>query len=465
MASSAIRRPDESQTLEAVQFPRVSGFTIIRKVYDGSVSTVYKARQDRLGRTVALKLLPELPAPSDVHLQRFNRSAHVGAQVIDRNIPVLYETGTKDGFHYTISQYVRGWTLQDLIEHRKRLSERRSVLVAIQVAKALEALHAKRIYHRNLKPKNILVRLDGHTYLVGLGLAKCEAACFSKHLDAHTIGTPHFMAPELVRGKECNAQTDLYALGITMYVMATGVPPFPKGVPAAVMAQHVYKDAPSLTEIRPDFSPGYAALVSRLLAKRPEDRPGSARETINQLDRLLDGMTDQNGHIRSKALEVKSYYQPLKSRIAGDAAGFALGLGLVMLFGMAMIGVGYSFWPSERTSPIETPPIEKPAPVVEETETQAATPLTILPARRNLVAPEITRAYQRLRELEGVFRRDHARGIREWEAFLRHYPEAPADLRREAHESILTCRRLALEQAEGTRQRLEPNRADDQLDF
>lgn len=285
--SSASGLQSTSGSTPKLELPRVAGYTLVEMLNEGSVCTLYKARQERMGRTVALKLLAEWPPPREVTLERFNRSTYVLAQVVHPNLPVLYGTGTSDGFHYAALEFIAGRTLQDMLAERGKFSERRAAAIALQIARALAALQQKGIVHRNLKPRNVMVEPDGRVRLVGLGLAKCEAACFAKHLDEHTIGTPHFMAPEMIRGNCNDPRSDFYALGVTMYVMAAGHPPFERGVPAAVMAKHLYEQPQPLRALRPEISEAYEKLTMRLLKKSPDERMADPKDVVRRLEHLV----------------------------------------------------------------------------------------------------------------------------------------------------------------------------------
>ena len=284
---SAATPPPIVAPVEVAALPQVSGFTLLEKIYEGTVCTVFKARQDRLGRLVALKLLPEWPPPNDVALERFNRSVYVSSQVVHANLPVLFESGTRDGYHLVAQEFIPGRTLQKILDENGRVTEHRAILLGLQVAQALEALHARNIIHRNVKPKNLLIEPSGKVKLVGAGLAKLPGSVPSaKNLDERTLGTPHYMAPEMIRGCCTDARCDLYALGVTLYVLVTGKPLFGKGIPAAIMAKHLYEQPKPVRELAPDISPEFAELVTQLLIKCPKARISSAKEVVERLEKL-----------------------------------------------------------------------------------------------------------------------------------------------------------------------------------
>ncbi|MCZ7645808.1 MAG: serine/threonine protein kinase [Planctomycetota bacterium] len=419
---------------------------MLEKLYDGSVTTLYKAKQDRLGRLVALKTVREWPPPNNVILDRFNRATYVSAQVVHPNLAVLYETGTADGHHFAAHEFIQAQTLQELLAERTRVSERRAVWVGLQVARALGALHEKRVIHRNVKPKNILVEADGRVRLVGLGLAKVEAACFAKDIDAQTIGTPHYMAPEIIRGCCCDARSDLYSLGVTMYVMVTGRPPFAKGIPAAVMAKHLYEQPVPLREAAPDVSPEFVELVERLMAKCPHERLASAEKAAEILEQMA------RKHYRGKRRErwIPAWLRGLDAKDCARAAGVFFGtLALIAVLGMAAFGTWAFFFGERRAEPSAEVTSPVAAANDREPEQAAAVPAPEAPAADRALAE-----FRRLSDLDPVYRRDRWRGVREWEAYLRVFPELPAALRREAEAQVERYRRQ-----EQDRQDLRPMHA------
>lgn len=380
---------------------KVGGFTLLERVYDGSISSVFKARQDRLGRIVALKLVSEYPPPPDVILERFNRAAYVTAQAVHSNLPVLYESGTVDGYHYAALEYVAGQSTQELIYQRSRLSERRATHIGWQVARALAALHEKGIIHRNVKPKNILVDAAGKVCLVGLGLAKCDAACFSKHLDARTIGTPHFMAPEMIRGDCTDPRSDLYSLGATLFAMVTGRPPFDQGAPAAVMAKHLYEAPPSLRTLQPELSSDFVQLIERLMVKDPGQRLSSAREAADQLERLALRFAKER-----KEGPHSAPVQPVPSRLTTPSLLLIVLCAAVMLvFAVGATLCGVALW--RMSSPAQ--PVG-PAAQPERSDAELA-------------------AFEHLADRETLFASQPELGLNAWKDYLQRYPDAPAERR------------------------------------
>jgi serine/threonine protein kinase len=248
------------------------------------------ARQDRLGRMVAMKLVPEWPPPTDVSLERFNRAAYVCAHTPHPGLATLFDVGTRDGFYYATYTFLEGQTLQRHLGTVGQVDEGFAIKSAIYICRTLAALHGNNICHRNVKPKNLFLENNGNVRIIGLGLASCKTAFFSPHLDTHAIGTPHFMAPEMIKGACADPRSDLYSLGVTLYVMVAGRPPYDRGIPAVVMSRHLTDTPASLKELRPDLSSKFVGLIEGLMVKDPSKRIQSAAEAAA----LFEGLGKKN---------------------------------------------------------------------------------------------------------------------------------------------------------------------------
>lgn len=357
-----------------IKLPRLAGFTLLEPLHEGSCGLIYRARQDRLGRIVALKLLPEWPPPTDVALERFNRASYVNAQAPHPNLLTLYDTGTKDGFHFVSLEYVNGQTLQKHLSTVGTSDERFALHVSVHVLRALAALHARDICHRNLKPKNIFLETNGNVRLIGTGLASCKTAFFSPHLDARPIGTPHFMAPEMIRGCYADPRSDLYSLGITLYVMCTGRTPFEKGAPLAVMSRHLTDVPDSLGQARPGMSPDFVKFVDTLMAREPEHRYQSAKAALEMAEalsrrfvepqRLLPEMMQRPTGAPLPPLMVSARRRPLSDILRHPAA-----IALVSAVATVSVLAGMMALMSRYLSARQNPPAgAKPAPIVADAD-------------------------------------------------------------------------------------------------
>ena len=291
-----------------IKYPRISGYTVLDHLHEGSrYSSIFMARQDRLGRMVAMKLAPEWPPPTDVALERFNRAAYVCAHTPHPGLATLFDVGTRDGYYYATYTFLEGQTLQRHLGTVGHVDEAFAIKTAIYVCRTLAALHGNNICHRNVKPKNLFLENNGNLRMIGLGLASCKSAFFSPHLDAHAIGTPHFMAPEMIKGSCADSRSDLYSLGVTLYVMVAGRPPYDRGIPAVVMSRHLTDTPASLKELRPDLSSKFIGLIEGLMVKDPGRRIPSKAEAAA----LFEGLGKKNSSFWKIPPLLKSPAPPL----------------------------------------------------------------------------------------------------------------------------------------------------------
>ncbi|MCY3023420.1 MAG: serine/threonine-protein kinase [Planctomycetota bacterium] len=411
--------------------PRVAGFTMLELIHDGSCGSIYRARQDRLGRIVALKILPEWPPPTDVALERFNRASYVYAQVSHPNLLTLYDTGTVDGFHFASLEYVTGQTLQQHLAEVGASDERFATRLATQVLRALAALHARDICHRNLKPKNILLETNGGVRVIGLGLASCQTAFFSPHLDSRPIGTPHFMAPEMIRGCYADPRSDLYSLGVTLYVATTGQTPFEKGSPLAVMSRHLTEAAVPLAKCRPDLSEEFVSFVETLMAREPEHRFQSAKAAFEVAEALekrqVPGAPDVPRMLPSSASRAfavgsqeagrrRGRLAPLRRALVVALASAAATALLVFVL-LHVVTWFAGFKPAAAPAPGKAPAAATPSGPVTVDGAEAA-------------------EFTRLLEMEDAFRAAPAAGADAWAAYLSKFPDAPSGKRKIARKML-----------------------------
>jgi serine/threonine protein kinase len=253
---------------------------------------VYKARDTRLDRTVAVKILPsahpELKA-------RFDREAKAIAALTHPHICTLYDVGHQDGTDYLVMEYLEGQTLADRLE-RGPLNLDNALTIAIEIADALDNAHRAGITHRDLKPASIMLTKTG-AKLVDFGLAKLRGPSAPLSMSGMTrlatadgtiLGTVHYMAPEQVEGKEADARSDIWALGVVVYEMTTGRRPFDGDSAASVIGAILKDTPPSITSRQPHAPPLVDHIVVRCLRKEPDDRWQSARDVKFELESVRD---------------------------------------------------------------------------------------------------------------------------------------------------------------------------------
>jgi serine/threonine-protein kinase len=255
-------------------------YRVVREIGRGGMGVVYEARDEKLQRTVAVKVLSarEIDEPTR---RRFLREARAAAALNHPNIVAVYDAGESNGVPYLVMEHVRGRSLRE--DPPDSLDE--AIDVARQVCDALEHAHARGVVHRDLKPGNVLVRRDGgrtDIKLTDMGIALIRDTARMTRTGAIS-GTPHYMAPEQALGRDVDGRADLYALGVMLYAWAAGRLPFEGTDALAVVSQHIHVPAVSPRRHRPDLSAELEAIVLRLLAKDPDARFAGAAELRSAL--------------------------------------------------------------------------------------------------------------------------------------------------------------------------------------
>src|SRR5664279_3964331 len=251
-----------------------AGYEVERVVGAGGMGILYRARQVRLDRPVALKLVePEL-ARDPVIRERLRREARTVAALEHPNVAPLYEAGEEGGTVYIVTRWVEGTDLGTLILSESPLEPGRAARSAAQIAAALEVAHEKGLVHRDVKPSNVILTAEDHVYLTDFGLAKRAGTAAGLTGVDQMLGTVDYVAPEQIEGSEPDERGDVYSLGCVLFEMIMGDAPFAgqKGGMAKMWAQ-VNADPPSVRERRPDVSPALEELVRREMARRPRHVP------------------------------------------------------------------------------------------------------------------------------------------------------------------------------------------------
>jgi serine/threonine protein kinase len=262
-----------------------AGYEVESVVGTGGIGILYRARQVRLDRPVALKLVEPDLARDPVIRERLRREARTVAALEHPNVAPLYEAGEEGGTVYIVTRWVEGTDLATLIVGESPLEPGRAARIAAQIAAALEVAHEKGLVHRDVKPSNVIVTNEDHVYLTDLGLAKrAETAPGLTAVD-QMLGTVDYVGPELIEGSEPDARSDVYSLGCVLYEMLTGEPPFAqhKGGMAKMWA-HVNAEPPPVSERRRDVPPALEDVMRRAMAKAPESRPTAAAFRADVLD-------------------------------------------------------------------------------------------------------------------------------------------------------------------------------------
>jgi Tol biopolymer transport system component len=265
-------------------------YRIIERVAAGGMGIVFRAQDLRLGRNVALKLLPPVRAVDARSRERFRREALLLARLNHPHIATIYDIDSQDQLHFIVMELVAGATLAEQLKHGP-LSEGTLLSVGEQIASALEAAHEARVVHRDLKPSNIIVTSREQVKVLDFGLATLVASGSESTLEevtetGHVVGTLPYMAPEQIYGEPADPRTDLYALGAVLYEMATGRKPFPQ-IDRSRLTHAILHDTPPLPHsLRTDISSGTESVILRALEKDQTRRYQSARELHADLQHL-----------------------------------------------------------------------------------------------------------------------------------------------------------------------------------
>jgi hypothetical protein len=258
---------------------RLGEFVIEALAGRGGMGVVYRARQLRPERTVALKVIaPEL-AQDPTFRARFERESEIAAQIEHPNVIPVYAVDDDAGVLYIAMRFVEGTDLRAILAHGGRLDPRRAATIADQVAQALDAAHARGLVHRDVKPSNVLIATGGareHAYLTDFGLARSAADGQSLTATGGLVGTIDYVAPEQVRGERVDARTDVYSLGCMLFEALTGSVPFPLPTDIAKLYAHSSQPPPSARERLPELAPALDEVLARAMAKDPADRYLSA---------------------------------------------------------------------------------------------------------------------------------------------------------------------------------------------
>lgn len=278
--------------------PQLENYRILGQIGKGAMGAVYKALQLSLNRTVALKILPPNLATDKNYIARFLQEAKVVAKLNHENIIYVIDVGESQGVYYYAMEFVEGKTVKRMVEENGPLDKVQVVDISIQAARALECAYSHGIVHRDIKPANIMVTPEGVVKLCDFGLAR-QLDIDMRGVTSTIAGTPYYISPEQIRNDPLDTRTDIYALGGTMYFMATGNVPFTGRSPAIVMTKHLY-EKPTPLHMRNRAVPRQLEMIIlKCLQKRPEDRFQSPTELLNALTHFRRGKKP-SGRIRPR---------------------------------------------------------------------------------------------------------------------------------------------------------------------
>jgi eukaryotic-like serine/threonine-protein kinase len=276
---------------------RIGNCRIVEEVASGGMAVVYRAIQDPLGRTVAIKALKSSAANEENVVTRFEREAKSLANLQHENIIHVYDFHRERGALFIVMEYVQGIDLYDLLEKCGRLPYDVAAIIAMQVARALDYVHYRSIVHRDIKPANVMLSRAGGVKVMDFGIARDTS--FGDLTEAGTgIGTPAYMSPEQVLGDKLDARSDIFSLGVVLYQMVTGKKPFVEDEKRSAMHKIRLEKHVSVRKLNPEIPRELERIIDRCLEKQPRDRWRSAQHITLALERFLAKHIEMNHHAR-----------------------------------------------------------------------------------------------------------------------------------------------------------------------
>ncbi len=259
-------------------------YEILEKIGTGGMSDVYKAKDHKLYRPVAVKVLKQEFSENTNFVAKFRSEAQAAAGLMHSNIVNVYDVGEEDDIYYIVMELVEGITLKKYIEKKARLSVKEAVSIAIQVSMGIEAAHNNHIIHRDIKPQNIIISKDGKVKVTDFGIAK---AATSNTITSNVMGSVHYTSPEQARGGYSDAKSDIYSLGVTLFEMLTGRVPFNGETTVAIAIKHIQDPMPSPRDFVPEIPISVEQIVFKCTQKSPDRRYQKMEEVIEDLKRSL----------------------------------------------------------------------------------------------------------------------------------------------------------------------------------
>ncbi len=336
---------------EAVCNVRISGFDIRECLGAGGMAVVWKAYQASLEREVAIKVLRSEFAADPDEVRMFMDEARSAAQLSHPDIVQVHDTGSENGVHYIVMEYVDGQTVGSLLRAHGALPQKKALRVATCVAEALDYAWRKAgIVHRDVKPDNIMLDREGMVKVADLGLAKAghAQASHAAETEAFIEGTPNFMAPEQIEGHPADCRSDIYALGATIYHMVTGCLPFDNLSDEEVMRAQREDTLRNPRDINPRLSIGVSQLLTHLMMKQPEHRPAGWPEALIEIKRVASGrvllIRGTQGQSTIAKQEITHVTQTADSDTAGRGDDVPPAWRALRILLLILVWAGFAVW-------------------------------------------------------------------------------------------------------------------------
>ncbi|RME81718.1 MAG: serine/threonine protein kinase [Planctomycetota bacterium] len=296
---------------------QIPGYEVLEQIGVGGMGTVFKAKQVRMDRIVALKVLSFHLSQDQNYVEKFKREAQTLAKLNHKNIVKGIEIGEHNGLFYFAMEFINGQSCNHILAEKKSLSENMVIHIGIQVAEALVHIHNNGIVHCDIKPHNILLDSQGIVKIMDFGLALPVGTRLKKE-SQQAVGTPHYISPEQAKGVEViDGRSDIYSLGATLYHLAVGEPPFSGNSPMVVMTKHLTDPVVPPIKRQSGISPSLSGAIMKMMEKKKEDRYQTAQELLQDLIKVEKG--------ESLGLESRGGFKTVKKKVYNKSGSRSAG--------------------------------------------------------------------------------------------------------------------------------------------
>ena len=261
-------------------------YEIVGKIGTGGMADVYKGKDHKLNRFVAIKVLKSTYRSDETFIKKFLSEAQAAAGLMHPNVVNVYDVGQDRGLYYMVMELVEGITLKDYIEKKGKLSAKETISISIQMVTGIQAAHNCHIIHRDIKPQNIILLQNGNIKVTDFGIARFSRSD-TRTLTEQAIGSVHYIAPEQAKGEYTDEKADIYSLGVVLYEMLAGNVPFEADSAVSVALMQLQADAKKLTDINPDIPLGLEQICIHAMQKNPLDRYQTASEMLLDIEEVI----------------------------------------------------------------------------------------------------------------------------------------------------------------------------------
>ncbi len=259
-------------------------YELVKKIGSGGMADVFKGKDYKLRRYVAIKILKREFAEDESFVKKFQIEAQAAAGIMHPNIVNVYDVGEDNGLNFMVMELVNGITLKEYIQKKEKISDSEAISIAIQMAMGLGEAHRKKLVHRDVKPQNVMISNEGKVKVTDFGIAKPTT---SNTISTNVMGSVHYTSPEQARGSACDIQSDIYSTGITLYEMITGTVPFDGETTVAIAVKHLQEDILPPSEYVPDMYESLEEIILKCTQKNPARRYENMEELVKDLKQSL----------------------------------------------------------------------------------------------------------------------------------------------------------------------------------